>query len=138
MTRDEGGERADIDLPFFHVHTVGDRADVKMFGLSVHSEGENADVRMGHGGTHTLVHVNSSGAEVITEDVGRDNAALVYVLASDRKAQSGYKAVGYVARGPAAGPLVVGEFRAMRRIETGRGHVEHNDLDRLIDRNLKG
>ncbi len=139
IDRDEPGDRADIDLPFFHVHSVGDHADVKIFGVKVHSEGENADVQAHVGGTHTIVHASSSGAEVTAEDVGRTNASLIYVLASEKRSASGYKAAGYVARGPAAGPLVVGEFRAVRRVDTQHGsHVDNDDLDRLIDRNLKG
>ena len=77
-----------------------------------------------------MVHAGPGGAEVVAEDVGDNNASLVYVLASDRKPASGYQAVGYVAKGPAAGPLVVGEFRTMRKVETNeRGtHIENGDL----------
>jgi len=136
VDKDEPGEHADVDLPFFHVHSVGDRADVKIFGVKIHSDGDNAEVHARHGGTRTVVHASRDGAEVIAEDVGRTNASLVYVLASDHT-RSGYRAVGYVAKGPAAGPLVVGEFRATRRSHADT-RPEHTDLDRLIDRNLKG
>ena len=142
VEKDDPGEHANIDLPFFHVHTAGDRADVRIFGIKVHSDGQNADVQMHHGAAHTVVHAGDAGAEVIVEDLGRDNASLIYVLASDKRASSGYRAVGYVARGPAAGPLVVGEFRAMHRVETHFGdhaeHIGHGDLDRLIERNVRG
>jgi hypothetical protein len=139
VSPDEPGDHANIDLPFFHVHTAGDHADVRIFGIKVHSDGDNANVQAHLGGAHTVVHASSSGAEVIVEDVGRTNASLVYVLASDKAPTSGYQAVGYVAKGPKAGPLVVGEFRAMHKVETGHGnHVENGDLDRLIDRNVKG
>ncbi|WP_372785798.1 hypothetical protein [Phenylobacterium sp.] len=133
--RDESGDRADIDLPFFHVHTAGGRADVKMFGIKVHSEGENADVNVGHGHKHTVVHVGVNGAEVLAEDIGRTNASLVYVLAADRRAASGYRTVGYVAKGPVKGPLVVGEFRSTLRHNGAEG--DHGDLGRLIDRNVR-
>jgi len=134
----EPGDRADIDLPFFHVHTVGEHADVRMFGIKVHADGDNADVNVGHGHKHTVVHASSEGAEVIAEDVGRTNAALVYVLASDKRPMSGYWSVGYVAKGPVKGPLVVGEFRNTRR-HNGHGSNDpsRNDIGRLIDRNVK-
>lgn len=139
VERDEPGEHANIDLPFFHVHTAGEHADVRIFGIKIHSDGDKADVQMRHGGAHTVVHASNSGAEVVVEDVGRTNASLIYVLASEKRASSGYRAVGYVARGPAAGPLVVGEFRATHHAETYRGgRGDHGDLDRLIDRNVKG
>jgi hypothetical protein len=147
VAKDEPGEHTNIDLPFFHIHTAGDHADLKVFGVKVVSAGQNADVKTHLGGVHTIVHASPDGAEVITEDVGRTNASLVYVLASEKRAPSGYRAVGYVARGPAAGPLVVGEFRAPGSaqatyhsdVRSGfRGHVDNGDLDRLIDLNLKG
>ncbi|HEY8003454.1 MAG TPA: hypothetical protein VIE16_04460 [Phenylobacterium sp.] len=130
------GDRADVDLPFFHVHTDGDRADVRMFGVRIHSQGDNADVNVGRGHKHAVVHAGARGAEVSVEDVGRSNASLVYVLASERRTASGYRAVGYLAKGPARGPLVVGEFRSTERRD-GRGEGGHNDIDRLIDRNLR-
>ncbi|HLZ75631.1 hypothetical protein [Phenylobacterium sp.] len=138
VSRDEPGEHANVDLPFFHVHTVGDHADVRIFGIKIHSDGDNANVQTHLGGAHTVVHASHDGAEVIVDDVGRTNASLVYVLASDRKAASGYSAVGYVAKGPAAGPLVVGEFRATTRDGEYHRHSDNNDLDRLIDRNVRG
>jgi len=140
---EDGPDRTSVDLPFFHVRAVGDRADVKIFGVTIHSDGDNADVATNHGPTHTVVHAGRDGAEVIAEDVGKTNASLVYVLASERRAPSGYRAVGYVAKGPAAGPLVVGEFRAVHKsADQGdyRDYGNHGDGDigRLIDRNVKG
>jgi hypothetical protein len=130
------GDHTNIDLPFFHIHTAGDHAEVHMFGVHVQSQGDYADVQTGRGSKHTVVHAAPGGAEVIAEDVGRTNASLVYVLSSDRKTPSGYAAVGYVAKGPAAGPLVVGEFRVAHK--DGHHDGGHNDVGRLIDRNVKG
>lgn len=136
VDRNEPGDRADIDLPFFHVHTRGDHAEVRMFGIKVHAEGDNADVKVGHGHKHTVVHAGSDGAEVLAEDVGRTNAAMVYVLAADKRAPSGLWTVGYIAKGPVKGPLVAAEFRSTvkrsRHVDSG-----HNDIGRLIDRNVK-
>ncbi|HEX3366703.1 hypothetical protein [Phenylobacterium sp.] len=140
---EDGADRTSVDLPFFHVRAVGERADVKIFGVNIHSDGDNADVTTHHGSTHTVVHAGADGAEVIAEDIGKTNASMVYVLASERRAPSGYRAVGYVAKGPAAGPLVVGEFRAVHKsADHGdyRDYGDHSDGDigRLIDRNVKG
>jgi hypothetical protein len=116
---------------------------VKVFGVHVKADGDYADVKTSRGLKNTVVHAGPSGAEIVAEDVTGKNASLVYVLAAGKHAgASGYDAVGYVAKGPAAGPLVVGEFRARRSEGHGAsGHVEdgdHGDLGRLIDRNLKG
>jgi hypothetical protein len=139
-----GRDRADIDLPFFHVHTDGDRADVNIFGIKVKADGPYADVKTDVGLKNTRVHAGPEGAEVTAEDVGGRNASFVYVLAAKKRAPSGWAAVGYVAKGPADGPLVVGEFRSPRgedaedRHHDDRTYGDHGDLDRLIARNLKG
>jgi hypothetical protein len=130
------GDRADVDLPFIHVHAVGDQADVRLFGIRISSQGHNADIDVGHGHKHSVVHAGLRGAEVIADDVGRNNASLVYVLAANRREASGYRAVGYVAKGPVTGPLVVAEFRSGdRRHDPSNG--DHGDIGRLIDRNLR-
>ncbi len=134
---DEGsGDRADVDLPFLHVHAVGDRADVRLFGIKISSQDHNADIDVGHGRKRSVVHAGPRGAEVIAEEVGKTNASLVYVLAASHRAPSGLRAVGYVARGPVTGPLVVAEFRSPRDRHDNRDG-EHGDVDRLIDRNLQ-
>lgn len=133
---DQAGDRADVDLPFIHVHAIGDQADVRLFGIRISSRGHDADVDVGHGHRRSVVHAGMRGAEVIADDVGRNNASLVYVLAANRREESGYRAVGYVAKGPVTGPLVVGEFRSRdKRHESADG--DHGDIGRLIDRNLK-
>ena len=134
---DETGERTDVDLPFIHVHTVGDRADVKLFGIRIHSEGDNTDVDLGRGHKNTVVRAGLKGAQVTSEEIGRTNASLIYVLAADRRMPSGYWTVGYVAKGPVNGPLVKAEFRTTQKHSRVRDG-DHGDLGRLIDRNVKG
>jgi hypothetical protein len=139
ISQTEGaGERTDVDLPFFHVHTLNDRADVSIFGVHIHDDGANTEVKLKKGGKHTVVHATTSGAEVLAEDFGHDNASLVYVLASDRRSHDGWRAVGYLAKGPIKGPLVVAEFRATTRKDHDQHHYRDNDVERLIDRNVKG
>ena len=143
ISKTEGeGERTDVRLPFLHVQTVNNQADVRLFGL-IHIRddgGHNTEVNIHKGGKHTVVHATQSGAEVLAEDVGRNNASMVYVLASDRRSHDGWRAVGYIAKGPTAGPLIVAEFRATTREDDERNHHHYgnNDVERLIDRNLKG
>lgn len=134
---DEPGDRADVDLPFLHVHAVGDRADVRLFGIHIrdHDHGANTDVSIDHGRKRSVVRAGPRGAEVVAEDVGRSNASLVYVLAPNHRTPSGLRAAGYIARGPVTGPLVVAEFHSARGHHGGYDHGD-GDIDRLIDRNL--
>ncbi len=132
---DEPGDRADIDLPFLHVHAVGNRSDVRLFGIHIHDDGETTDVNAHLGHKRSVVHAGMRGVEVVADDVGRSNASMVYVLAANHRTSSGLRAAGYIAKGPVAGPLVVAEFHSAH---DHRGSYDHGDGDvgRLIDRNL--
>jgi hypothetical protein len=134
---DDRGDRADVDVPFVHVHANGDQADVRLFGIfHIRARDDDADVDVSHGRKHTAVHAGLHGAEVVADEVGRNNASLVYVLAGNHRQASGYRAVGYVAKGPVAGPLVVAEFRSPVKSDRENGGG-HDDMDRLIERNLE-
>jgi len=134
---DDRGDRADVDVPFVHVHANGDQADVRLFGVfHIRAKDDDADVDMSRGRKHTAVHAGLRGAEVIADEVGRNNASLVYVLAGNHRQASGYQAVGYVAKGPVSGPLVVAEFRSPVKTHRDGNGGGHDDMDRLIERNL--
>lgn len=133
---DQPGDSADVNVPFVHVHKDGDRSEVRLFGI-FHIVGHDHDVvGKGDGGhEHASVHAGMHGAEVVADKVGRSNASLVYVLAGSHRYASGYRAVGYVAKGPVTGPLVVAEFRSP--VSTHRDNDDGRlDLDHLIDRQL--
>jgi len=133
-SKDEGGDHAKVDLPFLHVDADGQKAKVKLFGFNIDAQGETTTINGGHGSKNTVVKAGPGGAQVVAEDVGKSNASLVYILAGDTPGPSGYRAVGYVARGPAAGPLVIGEFKTKGDHHTDSEH----DVNRLVERNLKG
>jgi hypothetical protein len=129
-----GGDNARVDLPGIHVNAQGDQAEVHVFGVTVHAKGDNADVDLGQGEKSTSVQAGLNGAEVRVRDVGATNAQLAYVLAADRPGPSGYLAVGYLARGPAAGPLVAAVFKAREGRQDWRGD---RDINRLLRLNVK-
>jgi len=133
-SKDDGGDHAKVDMPFLHVDAHGDKAKVKLFGFNIDADNDHASVKGGHGMKNTVVHAGPGGAEVVAEEVGKSNASLVYILAGDSAGPSGYRAVGYVARGPVAGPLVIGEFKSKAQHHGDN----HNDLDHLIERNVRG
>ncbi len=89
------------------------------------------------GGRPRSSAAGGKGAQVTAEEIGETTPRSVYVLASDRRAASGYRTVGYVAKGPVKGPLVMGEFRSTQKRNRSRDG-DHGDIERLIDRNVKG
>ena len=136
QTADQLAAVGGFPVELVHVRTDGDRSDVRLFGI-FHIVGHDhpAVVDKDHVRQHTVVHAGLGGAEVVADEIGRNNASLVYVLAGANRRASGYRAVGYVAKGPVTGPLVVAEFRSP--VNTHRDNDGgHDDIDRLIDRNL--
>ena len=130
------GDHADVDVPFVHVRSDGEKSDVRLFGIfHIVGHEHSAEVDKDRVRKQAVVHAGFGGAEVVANEIGRYNASLVYVLAGNNRRASPYRAVGYVAKGPVTGPLVVAEFRSPENShrDSDNGHL---DLDRLIDRQL--
>jgi hypothetical protein len=129
-----GRDRAHIDLPGFHLDASDGKATIRMPGVSVDADDDNATVSAG-GPRGAQVVAHDGRAEIKAGGVGPNGADVTYLLASDVAGPNGYRAVGYVAKGPTSGPLVVAEFRT-------RQHDQHNLTDRgvrrLVDLNVHG
>lgn len=134
-------DRADIDLPGFHIHAHGDHAEVRLPGVSVDAD----DDKHGDGGSsHGTAHVSVAGGLV---DVRAHNdAAIVHVrsrgpgvragyrLADKAASPDGWRLVGYDAHGPAGGPLVVAVVKSKDSEEDPLFH----DAQRLVRTNVGG
>ena len=134
---DKGADQAHIDLPGFHLNASGDKASIHMPGVNIDADNDKAQVSTGFGDRHqAVVNAHDGGAEIRAGGVGPNGTDVTYLLASDSAGPSGYMAVGYVAKGPSSGPLVVGVFRAREH----HGHAEGGEdgLDRLVDMNVHG
>jgi hypothetical protein len=136
VSRDTGRDQAHIDLPGFHLNASGGKASIRMPGVNINADGDDAKVVTGWGGAGgATVSAHEGGAEIRAGGVDGRGADLTYLLASDTPGPTGFRAVGYIAKGPAGGPLVVGEFRT-------RGHDQHDQgrhgLERLVNMNVHG
>jgi hypothetical protein len=129
-----GGDKANVDMPGIHIHADGDKSDVKIFGVNIHSDGDKADIHAGSGNKQADIHANGNGATIRANDNDNGNTEMVFVLAGDPATSAGYRAVGYIARGPAAGPLIVAQFKTKTE---HHGDRDNGDLDDLIRRNAK-
>lgn len=148
--RGESNERVNVALPGLRVKSDGDRADVRLPGISVKAEGDNADVRVGPitikandasgnvninaNGTEMSVRSQDDAAEIRTRHRGSGTRA-TYILADETPSPQGWRMVGYEARGPEGGPLVIAEVRSKER------HSEDEVFDpakALVRRNAGG
>ena len=137
---EKNSDKVDIDLPGLHIHTNGDRhADVDATGVHVEAhdggghDGDRANVRIGAGDEGVNINANDGGAQIRVNEKGAGVRAR-YILASDSAGPHGYKVVGYEARGPKDGPIVIATLLSKSDDHDGLSH----DIRRLIDHNVGG
>ncbi len=129
-------EDAHVNLPGLHINTHGDRAEINMPGVHINADGGKARVNVDRPGGRLLsINADEQGAEIHTGDITARNVNATYLLASKAGGKLGDRAVGYVARGPVTGPLVVGVVKS-------RGYRDNHDdllhaVRRLVRRNVQ-
>jgi hypothetical protein len=126
-------DSAHIDVPGVHIDAHDNKAEVRVFGVTINADNDKANVQAGLGSDKAVVSADESGAEVRANDVDATNANLVLILASEKPGPTGFRAVGYIARGPASGPLVVAEFKS---VQHHSGINDDHDIRRLMDLNI--
>lgn len=151
-SRTGDGERVNVRLPGLRVKSEGDKADVRLPGISVKADGDTADVRVGPITIKADDRNGSSNVNIDADDTemsvrSQDDAAEIrarrkgagvrasFILADDDAAPGGWRMVGYEARGPETGPLVIAVVRSKER------HDEDDvfdDAKALVRRNAGG
>ena len=138
------GDRASVQAPGVDIQTEGDDATVRLPGLHIESKGDDASVRIGgfhidasdgegrvniegsEGGDNVSVQAHQDAAEIRTSAGGGATRAS-WILTDNRPSEEGWRLVGYEARGPAGGPIVVATVRARDR-DRGRVFEDAKDL----------
>jgi hypothetical protein len=127
--------RTKIDLPGVHISTDGDKADVSLPGLSIHANGDNAQVKAGLWGHSASIAGNNGGAMIRIGRADKSGVDAMMMLVSDAPGPTGYRTVGYVAKGPPTGPLVIATFKSK-----SYDHHDHNDagdgVKKLVNLNV--
>lgn len=128
-------DQAHIDLPGFHVDAAGDKAQIKVLGMSITANGDTAHIQTGKIGNHeATIDAQPGGAVIRADNTGPRGADLVFILASEVPGANGNRAVGYLAKGPTTGPLVVATFESKTG---GHGNATSSDVNRLVNRNVR-
>lgn len=143
------GDRASVRAPGVAVDANGDDASVRLPGISIDAKGDNASVRIGgfhidandssgsvdiqggSGGDNVSVRAENDSAEVRAVSSGEATRAS-WVLTDNRPSADGWRLVGYEARGPVGGPLVVATVRSR---DSNRGRV-FDDARELVTLNV--
>jgi hypothetical protein len=130
------GDNASVNLPGLHIESKGDDASVRIGGFHIDaSDGEGGGGRVNiegeQDGDNVSVQANGDSAEIRTRAGGEATRAS-WILTDNRPSEEGWRLVGYEARGPAGGPLVVATVRSRDR---DRGRV-FEDAKALVALNV--
>jgi hypothetical protein len=141
------GESVDIDLPGVSIQSEGENAKIRMPGIHVDATDGGAQVRVGPlridadetegdanvtvGDQRVVVKAKNDAAEIRTEH-DTDEVRRTYILADERRTDGGWELVGYEARGPKSGPVVVAVVRSKHR----RDDNVFDSAKDLVERNV--
>ncbi|PQZ76964.1 MULTISPECIES: methyltransferase type 11 [unclassified Brevundimonas] len=119
---DAQGDKATVRLPGMHIDADGDRANIRIGGITIRADDKNSqvNVRTNSGSSSdadaVAIDANDSGARIRTSSPGEAVRA-TFMMTADQSSSTGWRVVGYEARGPSGGPIVVATVRGKDRNE---------------------
>lgn len=115
---DAEGDRARVRLPGMSVDADGDKASVRIGGFSINADDSDQSVNVRSSDESVSVQAHDNAAEIRTNAPG-DATRRTYLLTDSRPADQGWRLVGFEARGPVGGPIVIATVRAKDRDSDG-------------------
>jgi hypothetical protein len=125
-------EEVDIDVPGVKIKAGDAGAQIRVGGATIDANDDNAEIRVQHNVTVDGKRVETSSRR----HRGDDGVYSQLILANDKPAPSGWSVVGYEARGPLSGPLVVATLKAKRSEHSDSNSFK--DVDALVRHNVGG
>ena len=110
----EVGDEAHIRLPgVMDIRSRGETATIRLPGVSIDASDGKANIRVGdEDGEKVLVDAHDRGATIHADSPKGGDVKSTYIVTSETPGPTGVRLAGYSARGPAAGPSVIGVVRA--------------------------
>jgi hypothetical protein len=124
------GDRTSVRAPGVAIETTGEDASVRLPGVSIDTQGDKASVRIGSfhidaddsdgsarvsgsgpNGDDVVINARDDAAEIRAR-AGGEATRTSWIMTDNRSSESGWRVVGYEARGPVGGPLVVATVRS--------------------------
>jgi hypothetical protein len=118
MAIDAQGDRATVRLPGMSVDADGDKASVRIGGFSINADDSTGEARITSPDESVSVQAHDNAAEIRTNAPG-EATRRTYLLTDSRPADQGWRLVGFEARGPVGGPIVIATVRAKDRDSDG-------------------
>lgn len=119
---------ASVRLPGLRIETKGDQSSVRIGGFHIDANDSKGtvDIKGSQGGDNVSVQAHQDSAEIRTSSGGAATRAS-WILTDNRPSAEGWRLVGYEARGPVRGPIVVATVRSKDR-NRGRVFEDAKDL----------
>ncbi|MEN5146934.1 methyltransferase type 11 [Brevundimonas diminuta] len=118
---DAQGDKASVRLPGMRIDADGDRANIRIGGLTIRADDKSSRVNVSSGDDTVKIDATEGVARIRTSASGEAVRA-TFLMTGKEASASGWRTVGYEARGPSGGPIVVATVRSKDR-----------DPDRLFD-----
>jgi hypothetical protein len=120
------GDDAEVKLPGINIESRGDRSSVRIGGINIQSNDGSGSVNIRSGDDRVSIQSHADSTEVRTS-TGGDSTRITWVLTDPEASEAGWRLVGYEARGPQSGPVVIATVRS-RDSERGRVFADARDL----------
>lgn len=118
MAIDAEGDRARVRLPGMSIDTDGDKASVRIGGFSINADDSSETVDISSSDESVSIQAHEDAAQIRTSAPG-EATRRTYMLTDRTPADEGWRLVGFEARGPAGGPIVIATVRAKDRDSDG-------------------
>lgn len=108
------GDTAHVRLPGIAIDAEGEKANVRIGPINIRADDSDANVDISGDGETVNIQAHDDGAEIRTRESGGATRA-TWMLTDGRRSQDGWRSVGYQARGPEGGPIVLVTVRTKDR-----------------------
>lgn len=113
---DAEGEKAVVRLPGVRIDADGDRANIRIGGLTIRADDKSGRVNVSSRDGAEGVNIDAAdGVARIRTSASGEAVRSTFLMAADEPSESGWRTVGYEARGPVGGPIVVATIRTKDR-----------------------
>ncbi len=116
MRIDAQGDKATVRLPGMRIDADGDRANIKIGGITIRADDKSGQVNVRSTDEVVSIDAHDNTARIRTSAPGEAVRA-TFLMTADQSSTTGWRIVGYEARGPSGGPIVVATVRGKDRNE---------------------
>lgn len=110
-------EKATVRLPGMRIEADGDRANIKIGGITIRADDKSSQVNVRSTDDVVSIDAHDGAARIRTQAPGQAVRATFLMTTNTPSAETGWRMVGYEARGPVGGPIVVAAIRTKDRNE---------------------